>query len=86
MTGGEGRAFSGGETTQLEQESRLDDISLIIPSAKRKQVDKKNLGVSGLFKGLKVRKSSAECSRQPFWMPVNKCWACVLLGLGNVQA
>ena len=37
----------------------------------------------GFFRMWRVR--SAECSRQPFWIAVNRCWACVLLGLGNVQ-
>ena len=50
-----------------------------------KQVDKQTWVVQNFSRDLRVRKSSAECSRQPFWMPVNKCWACALIGLGNVQ-
>ena len=52
---------------------------------RRKQVDKKTWVFQSFLKDLRVWKSFAECSRQPFWMPVNKCWAGVLIRLGNVQ-
>ena len=56
-------------------------------SPKRKQVDTKKpvcfRAFSG-FAGFGSHVRSAERSRQPFWLAVNKCWACVLLFMGIV--